>query len=236
MKKKIFSALLVLFLCFTCLSCTKADNTTQDVIENETSNKLQILDSDLKLTQDQVMTQVKAEYLIENNGYKDSDEVIIMISLKEDSLIDVYNSAFANKVSSVSKFATTNSGIKQTDKINNEQEQAIEKLYDKGLITEVEHQYSTVINAIAVKTKYGNLEKIGKIYGEDSIILSDTFNLPQSTTDASAIENLVDVYETGIFNSSSVSYTGNKTAVAVLDSGFDCSHSRRIILYGIYFK
>ena len=225
MKKKIFSALLVLFLCFTCLSCTKADNTTQDVIENETSNKLQILDSDLKLTQDQVMTQVKAEYLIENNGYKDSDEVIIMISLKEDSLIDVYNSAFANKVSSVSKFATTNSGIKQTDKINNEQEQAIVKLYDKGLITEVEHQYSTVINAIAVKTKYGNLEKIGKIYGEDSIILSDTFNLPQSTTDASAIENLVDVYETGIFNSSSVSYTGNKTAVAVLDSGFDCSHS-----------
>ena len=81
MKKKIFSALLVLFLCFTCLSCTKADNTTQDVIENETSNKLQILDSDLKLTQDQVMTQVKAEYLIENNGYKDTDDTLFAKAL-----------------------------------------------------------------------------------------------------------------------------------------------------------
>ena len=37
--------------------------------------------------------------------------------------------------------------------------------------------------------------------------------------------NLVDVYDTGIFNSGSVEYTGKGTSVAVLDSGFDLSHS-----------
>ena len=58
-----------------------------------------------------------------------------------------------------------------------------------------------------------------------STIISDTYNLPKSSTDASAIENDVDVYETGIYKSDCVDYTGKGTAVAVLDSGFDCSHT-----------
>ena len=224
MKKKILSALLALFLCFTCLSCSKTSDDITPPISNEISNKLQILNSDLKLTQEQVMSQIKAEHLLENNGYVDTDEVIIMLTLKEEALIDVYNSKYSN-YKSVSEYAVSSKGIKQNEKIKSEQDLMIEKLYDKNLIEDVEHRYSTIINAVAVKTTYGKLDKIADICGNDSIILSDTFNLPQSVTDTSAIENVVDVYETGIFNSSSVEYTGNRTAVAVLDSGFDCSHS-----------
>ena len=62
----------------------------------------------------------------------------------------------------------------------------------------------------------------------DDVILSDTYNRPQTaeaSEDASVINNAVEVYPTGIFDSSNVSYTGIGTAVAILDSGFDCSHT-----------
>ena len=71
-------------------------------------------------------------------------------------------------------------------------------------------------------------ELLSKGYDID-ITLSEVYTEPEvqlaSTTDASAITNYVDVYETGIFNSSGVKYNGENTAVAILDSGFDIHHT-----------
>ena len=49
-------------------------------------------------------------------------------------------------------------------KIKEEQDLLVEELKGKGLITEVEYYYSTIINAIAVKTTYGNFKEIGKYF------------------------------------------------------------------------
>ena len=91
MFKKILVVLILLMLIVTGVSCgnTSNENNNQNI---ESSEKLQILKTDLKLTQEQVMSRIKAQYLIENNGYKDSDEVIVMIKLNNESLIDTYNS------------------------------------------------------------------------------------------------------------------------------------------------
>ena len=227
MFKKILVVLILLMLVVTGVSCGKTSNEKNNNENIDSSEKLQILKTDLKLTQEQVMSRIKAQYLLENNGYKDSDEVIVMIKLNNESLIDTYNSKYSSKFESVSKYANTLKGIEQTNKIVEEQQLLINDLKEKNLILGVEHTYQTVINAISVKVKYGNLAKINNIKNVESTILVDTYNKPKSVTveDVSSIENLVDVYETGIFNSSSVSYTGEGTAVAVLDSGFDCSHS-----------
>ena len=88
--------------------------------------------------------------------------------------------------------------------------------------------YNTIINAVAVKTKYGNMQALEDIAQVSTVIMSETYNLPQVATggtDVSAIENAVDIYETGIFKPVGVDYTGNNTSVAVLDSGFDCEHT-----------
>lgn len=224
MKKKILSAFVILVMLLGVVSCQKTSD-QYDSEKNNNSQQLQILKSDLKLTQEQVMSQIKAEHIKKNNGYLDSDEIIAIITLSEDALIDIYNNEYASKIESVSEFVDSAKGKRYNQKIISQQNSLIEELEQNGLIISVEHTYSTIINAIAVKTTYGNFKKISNLNLVESTILSDTYNLPQTTTDISAIENIVDVYETGIFNSSSVSYTGEGTAVAVLDSGFDCSHS-----------
>ena len=225
MKKKIISLFLLLILVLGFSSC-KDKNVVDDLNNEIVKNQLQIFKTDLKLTQDQVLSQIKAEYLKENKGYLDSDEVIVLVTLKSDSLLDLYNSSDSNL--SVADYATTTKGQKALSKINQKQTDLINELEELKLIDNVEYQYSTIMNAIAVKTTYGNFKKISKLDSVEDTILSDTFNKPQTTsdsTDVSSIINDVDVYETGIFNSSSVSFTGEGTAVAVLDSGFDCSHS-----------
>ena len=170
------------------------------------SQKLQILKSDLKLTQEQVMSRIKAENIKKNNGYLDTDEIITMVTLDGESLIESYNNRYSVLYKTVSEYANSATGIKQASKIKEEQDLLVEELKEKGLITEVEYYYSTIINAITVKTTYGNFKEIGNLASVKSTILSDTYNLPQSISgDASAIVNLVDVYETGIFDSSSVS-------------------------------
>ena len=196
------------------------------LFDESTRQQLKILRSELTLTQDQVMSQIKAEYLLENNGYQDSDEVVVMITLPQDALIATYLSEAADSYGSLAEYAASAAGSAQAAAIADEQEALIGNLQDAGLIGEVRYQYSTVLNAIAVTAKWGDLGKIEALEAVESTVLAETYNRPQAVDvdDIAAIINDVQVYPTGIFDSSSVEFTGKGTAVAILDSGFDCSH------------
>ncbi len=224
MKRKIFTVFLLLIELFAVAACSDKISTNYE--PKIDLNELQILRTDLKLTQEQTLSRIKAEYLKKNNGYKDSDEIIAILKLENESLIDTYLDKYSDDASSVSEYAKSNIGIAQNNKILAKQNKLIEELTTKGLIKGVECQYTTILNGIAVKTTYGNFKKLSKVDGITNAMLSDTYNMPMATkASGNAVENVVEVYETGIFDSSSVSYTGNNTSVAVLDSGFDCSHS-----------
>ncbi len=230
MKKKIMFFLILIVTIVACTSCKKqvpSINDTNGGSNSSTSNQIQLLKTDAKLTQEQVLSRIKAEHLKENKGYIDSDEIITLITLPDVALIDTFNKTSSKYYESVAEYAESTQGKKQSQLILAKQDELIQELEDKGLIKSVEYQYTAIINAIAVKTTYGKFKKIGKMSSVASTIISDTYNLPKAldANDTSAVENLVDVYETGIFNSSSVDYTGEGTAVAVLDSGFDCSHT-----------
>ncbi|UKI49805.1 MAG: hypothetical protein L6U99_14615 [Clostridium sp.] len=66
--------------------------------------KLQILESSVKLTQDQVMSRIKAGNIKENNGYLDSDEINVIIELSNEPLITLYNNKYSDDYKSVSDF------------------------------------------------------------------------------------------------------------------------------------
>lgn len=228
MRKAIICILMIVVLC-SLAACQTLQPVIPDVSEQQkVTGELQLLRSDLKLTQEQVMSQIKAEYLLENGGYDKDDDVKVMITLKDDALIDTYGKVYSKLADSVAQYAATPEGQQQAQTLADKQAALAEKLYSKGLIQSVEHSYVTVMNGFSATVKYGDLEKIEKISGVDDVILSDTYNRPQTaeaSEDASVINNAVEVYPTGIFDSSNVSYTGIGTAVAILDSGFDCSHT-----------
>lgn len=192
---------------------------------NETSGKLQVLNANVDMTQLSSVDRIKAEYLIKNQGYLSDDIVDVIIELDDDALIDNYLEN-EKDYESVGAYAYSKDGGKATTNINKAQTSLINSLTKKGLIKEIDHQYRTIINGFSTSIKYGDLQKLEGYTGIKNVVIQDTYNLPQSTKSntGSAVQNLVDVYETGIFNSSTVDYDGEGTAVAILDSGFDCSH------------
>lgn len=210
----------------TCFGNAKSFYVPNEEVDNSSKGKIKITTADFDFSNYSREDKIKAEYLIKNDGYKDSDEVIAILELNDDALIDTYLSD-DSKYDSVSEYAQTTEGNKQYTSLVKKQNAFTNKLLSKGLITSVEHNYSTILNGVSVKTTYGNFKKLENNKDVKKAILSDSYNLPLTTkgSSSSAVENVVDVYETGIFNSSSVEYTGAGTVVAVLDSGFDCSHS-----------
>ena len=187
MKKKVFGALILLISLFICCSCSVANS--DGYVEE--SQKLQIFKTDLQLSQEQVMSQIKAEHLLENKGYLPNDELVILINLNKESLIETYNSTNTSNVKSVGEYATSLKGMAQIKEIQNEQNNFIEKLQRNNLIISVENTYNTIMNAIAVKTTYSKFLEISKLSDVKSVVMSDTYNLPkeEDRVDASAIKN-----------------------------------------------
>ena len=247
MIKKIVAVVMTAMMAFSFTACTGKDNSseikdnnknnnTDNVLQDEAdSGTLELLKQDSKLTQDQLLSRIKAEKLIENNGYKDSDLVTVMLTLPGNSLVDSFNGGASSSYDTVAEYAVSYEGKLEAKNITSKQNSLISALKANGLINSVEHTYKTVTNAIAVTTLYGNLEKIEEFAGVENVVLSETYNRPQaiSVDEVNSIINNVDVYETGIFNSGAIDkdgdgfgdYDGDGTAVAILDSGFDCSHT-----------
>lgn len=239
MNKKILalivSVLVVIALVVGVTACSEAiSNNPTDSGNNveeqvDQSELLGIIRSDLKLTQEQVMSQIKAEYLKTNNGYQAEDEIVLIVNLSEESLLELYNNGAHERYKTVQEYIKSEEGEDAKEKIEREQNSVLAYLEQRDMVKDVVCSYSAVTNGIAIKTAYKNLEEIESLSCVTSAIMSETYNRPEikstSNGDASAIRNIVDIYETGIFDSSSVDYDGSGTVVAILDNGFDLSHT-----------
>lgn len=207
--------------------CSVFAKTIQDPGDTqESEGQLKVLKADYDCEQLSRIDSIKAEYLLENKGYSENDTVSVILELEQNPLIDRYLNAAGDAYESVGDYAVTAEGMLSTKVIEKEQEKLVGKLINAGLIDSVDYRYKTILNGIACTTTYGDFLKLEDYVGVKSAVLQDRYNPAEttSTETGGAVQNLVDVYETGIFNSSTVDYTGNGTAVAILDSGFDCSH------------
>lgn len=207
--------------------CSVFAKTIQDPGDTqESEGQLKVLKADYDCEQLSRIDSIKAEYLLENKGYSENDTVSVILELEQNPLIDRYLNAAGDAYESVGDYAVTAEGMLSTKVIEKEQEKLVGKLINAGLIDSVDYRYKTILNGIACTTTYGDFLKLEDYVGVKNAVLQDRYNPAEttSTETGGAVQNLVDVYETGIFNSSTVDYTGNGTAVAILDSGFDCSH------------
>lgn len=96
------------------------------------STALNVIKYGDKLTQDQVMSQIKAQYLIENGGYKDTDEVVVMVAVDGESLIETFNGG-KTETKSVSEYAESFAGEVQESDIVKVQKGRLHARTQKGI-------------------------------------------------------------------------------------------------------
>lgn len=157
--------------------------------------------------------------LVKNiSDYSLSGKVNAIITFSEDSLVKQYNQGYSAK-QTLSEFLAGSKAKKLSSDMRARQDRVASKLVRAGLVSEVKYGYSTILDGIYVSTTFANIAEIANYDGVARIILSNTYKPSVAT------ENAVNVYDTGIFNSSDVSYTGKGTIVAILDTGCDYTHT-----------
>ncbi|MBD5131604.1 MAG: leucine-rich repeat protein [Clostridiales bacterium] len=142
-----------------------------------------------------------------------NDEITVIVSVDGTPMMDF---AAANGVS-VAQALKTSGGKANFENLSRIRKQAYNSI--SKYVTEYRYEYSTVLNAFSATIRYADLKKIESGLYVNNVIISNTYAAPEAVT-----ENYVEVYETGIFDSSDVGYDGTGTVVAVLDTGTDITH------------
>ena len=223
--KQFFKRFSFLFTFSLLLLAGCATNSNDNVnVKNDSTTHLNISQAKLIANATDNMKYMNPNLLSKVDDLADDDNVSVIFSMDNNSLADDFF-AYSRGYDSISEYVSSEYGEKKAKRYLENQNELIESLQSRGLIDEVKYNYTTLFNGFSAKTSYANYKKL-KNNGY-SVSLGEVYALPQSTnTDKySAVTNDVDVYETGIFNSSSVEYDGENTAVAILDSGFDIHHT-----------
>ena len=216
-------ALLFTFSALALTGCSVATGSNA-VIKNDSTTHLNISQAKLIANATDNLKYINPNLLSKVDDLANDDRVSILVSMENNSLADDYFS-YSRGYDSISDYASSSYGEKQRNRYIENQNKLIDDLTSRGLIDDVKYNYTTLFNGFSATTSYANYKKI-KNNGY-SVSLGEVYALPQSTetTKYNAVTNDVDVYDTGIFNSSGVEYDGENTAVAILDSGFDVHHT-----------
>ena len=180
-----------------------------------------------KLESDEISAQLKKDFIgsLNKDLVKKIEDLELrgavgaIISFSDESLISSFSkSEYADRMT-YAEFRTTSMAEQIKERLASNQSGVLSALQSAGLVSDVKYNYFNIMDGAYVRTSYENIEKICEFAGVERVIISNTYE-PMV-----AVENPVDVYDTGIFNSSDIDFTGKGTIVAILDSGCDYSHS-----------
>ena len=151
---------------------------------------------------------------------KDTDEISVIIQTKKDSLLDAYESADTSL--SFSEYVYSEEAKAVTDAIAEEKGIITTAFDEQGFDYTLGADYKAIFGGFEVVIKAGDFAHLCNALGDRAVaIVGEEYN-PAETQ---LVENKVNVYGTGIFDSSSFGYDGTGMVVAVLDTGLDYNHS-----------
>ncbi len=151
---------------------------------------------------------------------KPSDEISVIITVDEKTLLEVYNEA-GTKLD-FGSFMLSSEAAGAREAILDKNNDIIELLNKSKIDYEIGQSYNTLLSGFEINIKAGDFEKVGKLLSSSATLIVGDVYEPLATT---VVENEVDVYETGIFDSSSSKHQGDGVIVAVLDTGLDYTHT-----------
>ncbi len=151
---------------------------------------------------------------------KETDDISVIIQTKKDSLLDAYDKADTEL--SFSQFVFSDDAKAVTDNIIKEKDIITDAFDEQGFDYTLGADYKAIFGGFEVIIKAGDFEHLCNALGDRATAIVGDEYKPCETQ---LVENKVNVYETGIFNSSSFGYDGTGMVVAVLDTGLDYNHT-----------
>ncbi len=156
---------------------------------------------------------------------KETDEISVIVEVKEKSLLEQYPGASSGMT--FTEYAQSDEAAAVRARINAEKQTLLAD-FDKAEVKyALGKQYSNVLGGFEILIKAGDFETVARTVGSRGTTIIGEVYKPEETKSVGTqlVENTVNVYDTGIFNSSGFEYDGTGTVVAVLDTGLDYYHS-----------
>ena len=152
---------------------------------------------------------------------KDDDQISVIITVDVANLMDAYEAG--DKTMSFKDYALHSEDAAQIDQqIAAEREKVLALLDEKKIAYTTGDSYNTLISGFEITITARDFNATCKSLADgQGIIVSEVYE----KCDTQLVENEVNVYDTGIFNSAGCGYDGSGMVVAVLDTGLDSNHT-----------
>ena len=149
------------------------------------------------------------------------DQIIsLIVQTQQASLLDVYEQG--DQKQEFPQFAVSEEASAIRSAIQQEKQSLLNALDDAGISYRTGADYSAVVSGFEIEITAGDFEFISRLFaGKANTYISEVYE----ACDTEVVTNEVDVYDTGIFDSSDFGYDGSGIVVAVLDTGIDYDHS-----------
>ena len=168
------------------------------------------------------------------NTVKDDESISLIIKVNEDPLLDTF--AKEDRGISFSDYVISAEAQAVRDRIKAQKSDILSDLDGASLSYETGADYSAVLSGFEIVIKAGDFEAVcdtlpkGATAIVSEVYKADDMGDVAGYEDINAwenklVENAVDVYDTGIFDSSDFAYDGTGIVVAVLDTGLDYNHT-----------
>ena len=208
------AVLLLLVLAMTVSVCIFPGGDTSD----PSSSLISMISGDINKNMTQFLNSSVMYKL--PDSVKESDELSIIIQTERDSLLDAYEAGDCSM--SFSEYVYTEEAEKVEEGILAEKQTILAAFDESGFDYTTGADYKAIFGGFEVVIRAGDFEALCKALGtRGTAIVGEEYN----PCETQLVENKVDVYETGIFDSSDFGYDGTGTVVAVLDTGLDYNHT-----------
>ncbi len=157
-------------------------------------------------------------------GIDPGREISVIVRTTDSTLVTAYDAQNGiSRYGNVSAFADSAAGEAVLSRIERENNKALSRLKGAGVKYELGATYNTILGGFELVVEAREYEKIvSALDGTDAL---PSISEEYAPAEAQLVENDVNVYETGIFDSSESAFKGEGTLIAVLDTGFDYTHS-----------
>lgn len=153
------------------------------------------------------------------DGIADDEDVSVIIMLDTPSLLDTYKKA-SNE--SFAEYASSEAATALRQQIAAHKDALTASLTEQGISYTTGAEYSAVFSGFELVIKAKDFTTVcGSLGSNATAVVSEVYNV----ADTQLVTNDVNVYGTGIFNSSGFGYDGSGIVVAVLDTGLDYTHT-----------